>query len=235
MGKKTSPTAFRIPTIFTWRSRWFEKGKRYGAMVKEDCLIRGFIGKRLKNAGIERVDIERSLRQISIIVSTSRPGMVIGRGGEEIERLQAAIAALVYKGRGVPGGTFQTGSKAKIKGPSSDLPRVRLEIQEVRSPDASAMLVADRMVQEIQKRIQFRRILRQTLERVSQEKSVGGVRLQVSGRLDGSEMSRTEWLAKGRLPLSNLRADIDFAKATAYCSYGTVGVKVWIYKGEKFS
>jgi small subunit ribosomal protein S3 len=231
MGKKTSPTAFRIPTIFTWRSRWFEKGKRYGAILKEDCLIRDFIKKRLKNAGLERIDIERSLRQVSIIVSTSRPGMVIGRGGEEIERLQAAIVALVNKARRV----VEVGKKAKAKGgPGGEAPRVRLEIQEVRSPDTSAMLVAERMVQEIQKRVQFRRVLRQTLERVSQEKGVGGVRLQVSGRLDGSEMSRTEWLAKGRLPLSSLRADIDFAKATAYCSYGTVGVKVWIYKGEKF-
>lgn len=235
MGKKTSPIAFRIPTLFTWRSRWFEKGKRYGALLKEDCLIRDFIRKRLKGAGLERIDIERSLRNISIIVSTSRPGMVIGRGGEEIERLQSAIAALVYKARGVRGGVMPSGNKTKTRSPGPDLPRVRLEIQEVRSPDSSAPLVAERMVQEIQKRIQFRRVLRQTIERVSQEKGVGGVRLQVSGRLDGSEMSRTEWLAKGRLPLGNLRADIDFARATAYCSYGTVGVKVWIYKGEKFS
>lgn len=235
MGKKTSPTAFRIPTIFTWRSRWFEKGKRYGALLKEDCLIRDFIRKRLKNAGVERIDIERSPRQLSVIVSTSRPGMVIGRGGEEIERLQAAITALVYKALGISGGAVPSGSKKKTKSSGLDLPRVRLEIQEVRSPDTSAVLVAERMVQEIQKRVQFRRVLRQTLERVSQEKSVGGVRLQVSGRLDGSEMSRTEWLAKGRLPLSNLRADVDFAKATAYCSYGTVGIKVWIYKGEKFT
>lgn len=219
MGNKTSPIAFRIPYVIPWRSRWFER-RGYGAMLREDVALRSFVTKALKNAGVEGVEIERSVRQLIVTIFSSRPGVIIGRGGEEIEKLQKSIMALLRKVR--PNITVK------------DLPRVKIEIQEVRAPGSSASLIAQRIVQEIEKRLPFRRILKQTLERVMQEKGVEGAKVQLSGRLDGAEMSRTEWLAKGKLPLQSLRAQIDYARITAHCSYGTVGIKVWVYKGEKF-
>lgn len=230
MGHKTSPIAFRIPTLHTWRSRWFDR-KHYPEMLEEDQAVRTLVTTALKNAAVERVEIERSARQVTIAIWTSRPGMVIGRGGEEIERLQSRITRLIHMLRQ---GTPASRGPRQRKTQGREMPRIKLEVQEVRSPESSAALVAQRMVQEIEKRMPFRRILRQTVERVRQEKNVRGVKIQVSGRLDGAEMSRVQWLGRGELPLANLRADIDFAKLTAYCSYGTVGVKVWIYKGEKF-
>ncbi|MDZ4295889.1 MAG: 30S ribosomal protein S3 [Patescibacteria group bacterium] len=220
MGKKTSPIAFRIPHVIPWRSRWFER-RGYGAMLREDVALRKFIAKALKTAGVERIEIERSVRQLVITIFSSRPGVIIGRGGEEIEKLQKGIVALLKKVR----------PAVAVK----DLPRVKIEIQEVRAPGSSAALIAQRMAQEVEKRLPFRRVLKQTLERVMQEKGVEGAKVQLSGRLDGAEMSRTEWLAKGKLPLQSLRAEIDYARVTAHCSYGAVGIKVWVYKGEKFN
>lgn len=220
MGHKTSPIAFRIPLILPWRSRWFEKQRRYGAVLKEDVLLRDFLRTRLKHAAVESIEIERSPQQLTLIIATSRPGVVIGRGGEEVEKLQKDLMQLLRRLR-------------SLKSPK-ELPRVKLDIREVRAPESSAALVSQRMAQELEKRMPFRRVLRQTLERLTQEKKVEGARVEVSGRLDGAEMSRRQWLGRGRLPLQKLRADIDFARATAYCPYGTIGVKVWIYKGEKF-
>lgn len=219
MGKKTSPIAFRIPMVQPWRSRWFDR-RRYGLLLREDTALRKFLTQALRNGGVEQIEIERSARQLTINITSSRPGVIIGRGGEEIEKLQRAIIGILRKHR-----------PAELV---KDLPRVKIDIQEVRAPGASASLTAQRMAQEIEKRLPFRRVLKQSLERLMQERGVEGAKVQASGRLDGAEMSRTEWLSKGKLPLQSLRADLDFARATAHCSYGTVGIKVWIYKGEKF-
>ncbi|MFH1392461.1 MAG: 30S ribosomal protein S3 [bacterium] len=208
MGQKVNPKAFRLGILNTWSSQWFSKNK-YRAFLRQDVELRDYILKNLKQAAIEKVSIERSPNLINIIIHTARPGIIIGRGGEGIESLKRAL-------------------KKRLK------QDIRLEVQEIRNPDASAKLVAQSVAEQLEKRISFRRILKQTIDRVSQNKEVQGVKIAVAGRLDGSEMSRREWLSKGKIPLHTLRADVDFDKAEAHTSYGAIGVKVWIYKGEIF-
>lgn len=207
MGQKVNPKSFRLGNTANWSSQWFNEKKQFRKWLKQDTELRDYILKACKEAAVEKVVIERSPNLINIIIHTARPGIIIGRGGEGIESLKKQL-------------------KNKIK------QDVRLEIQEVRNPDASAQLVAQNIAEQIERRIPFRRILKSTIDRVSQNKEVQGVKVAVAGRLGGSEMSRKEWLSKGKIPLQTLRANLDFGKATAYNSYGTVGVKVWIYLGE---
>lgn len=208
MGQKTNPIANRVGIFRDWHSKWFSK-KDYKKFLIEDLKIRNFLDKELEKTSIDKVDIERSVNSISIFIYTSRPGVIIGRGGSGIEELRKKITKMI--------------------GPSISL---RLEIQEVKNPYLSASIVAKMMAEQIEKRIPYRRVLKGVLEKVNSNKEVKGAKVLVSGRLDGAEISRREWLAKGRLPLATLRADIDFGQATAFTTYGTVGVKVWIYKGE---
>lgn len=207
MGQKVNPKSFRLGNTVNWDSQWFNEKKQFRKWLKQDTELRDYILKTCKEAAVEKVIIERSPNLINIIIHTARPGIIIGRGGEGIESLKKQL-------------------KNKIK------QDVRLEIQEVRNPDASAQLVAQNIAEQIERRIPFRRILKSTIDRVSQNKEVQGVKVAVAGRLGGAEMSRKEWLSKGKIPLQTLRANLDFGKATAYNSYGTVGVKVWIYLGE---
>lgn len=208
MGQKVNPKAFRLGNLLTWNSQWFAK-KQYRNFLRQDVELRDYILKNLKEAAVEKVSIERSPNLINIIIHTARPGVIIGRGGEGIEMLKKVL-------------------KNKVK------QDIRLEVQEIRNPDASAKLVAQSVAEQMERRFSFRRVLKQTIDRVSQNKEVLGIKIAVAGRLDGSEMSRREWLSKGKIPLHTLRADVDFGKAEAHTSYGTIGVKVWIYKGEVF-
>lgn len=210
MGQKISPTSFRIGIQKDWASRWFG-GRKYVPYLKDDVAARAFLEKKLRNMSVDRIEIERGTDALSVIIFTARPGLLIGRGGTGVEELKAAIHKLLKK---------------KVT--------VRVEIQEVKNPEASAMIMAESIVDQIEKRTPFRRIMKQTLAKIIGSKEVKGAKILMGGRLDGAEIARSEHLEEGNLPLQTLRADIDYAKATAHTTYGTIGIKVWIYKGEKF-
>ncbi|MEK7154360.1 MAG: 30S ribosomal protein S3 [Patescibacteria group bacterium] len=210
MGQKISPTSFRLSVNKDWKSRWFG-AKKYPQFLKEDVAIRKFLEKKLKNMSVDKVEIERSPDVLSITISTARPGLVIGRGGTGIEDLKADIAKLI---------------KRKTA--------VRLDVQEFKNPETSARIMAEQMTEQVEKRMPYRRVLKQTLAKIMANRGIKGAKVRMSGRLDGKEIARTEHLEEGSLPLQTLRAVIDFAEATAYTTYGTVGVKVWIHKGLKF-
>lgn len=213
MGHKVNPIGIRLGITTTWKSRWFGK-KEYRSNLREDVEMREFILKRWKAASIASLEIERSSNVIRVIIQTSRPGVLIGRGGTGIEDLTRVVKRRFFPGRRVD---------------------MKIEVQEVRNFEESASLVAQQVAAQLEKRMPFRRILKSTLDQVEKSKNVKGVKIEVSGRLGGAEMSRREWLSRGTIPLHTLRADIDFSKATAWTTYGAIGVKVWIYKGEKFS
>ncbi|MBI2057408.1 MAG: 30S ribosomal protein S3 [Candidatus Yanofskybacteria bacterium] len=213
MGQKISPTSFRLGFNKDWLSRWFGLGKKYVEYFREDFGIRQFLNKKLKNMSIDRVEIEKSPDVLTIIIHTARPGLLIGRGGTGAEDLKKEVSKLV---------------KRKTA--------IRIDIQEYKSPETSAAIMAESVVEQIEKRMPFRRVLKQTLAKITaNKKEVRGAKIEVAGRLNGAEIARTEHLEEGNLPLQTLRAVIDYAKRTAHTTYGTIGVKVWIYKGERFN
>ncbi|MEA2113712.1 MAG: 30S ribosomal protein S3 [Patescibacteria group bacterium] len=216
MGHKVHPLIFRIGITSNWKSRWFDK-KKYKDLLKQDVKLRAFINKKLDKAGVESVEIERSANFINIIVKTARPGLVIGRGGSGVEELKQAIKNLIQK-------DGLELSKAEI----------RLEIEEIKQPTSRARIAAMDIAAQIEKRFPYRRALKQALEKIMANSEVKGAKIIVKGRLNGAEIARKEWLKEGRIPLQTLRSDIDYAEATAYTTYGTIGIKIWIYKGEVF-
>ena len=217
MTHTVHPYAHRLGIIRDWRSRWFAKSpKDYRTNVMIDSAIRRFLKKRLRGMYVTSVEIERNQNTIRIIIKTSRPGLVIGRGGERSTKLSKEIEAIIRKVKGAP----------KMG--------VRLDIEEVRSPESHAPVVAYMVAEGLEKRQTFRRVLKQTVEKVMANRDVQGVRIGVAGRLGGAEMSRQEEIKRGRVPLQTLRADIDFAKEQAYLPYGVIGIKVWIYRGDIF-
>jgi len=209
--KKVHPKAFRIKEMTDWDSLGFYE-KDFGKLLEEDFVIREFLKKKIGRLRVEKIEIERFPNKVKIIISSARPGLIIGRGGGGVELLKKELETKVLKGK-----------RQEIK----------LEIKEIRDPWAQASLAAQWIVQQIERRVPYRRVLKQALEKIMATKGVEGARVEVAGRLGGVEIARTEWLKKGRLPRQTLRADIDYARDRAYCSYGVVGVKVWIYKGEK--
>ena len=216
MTHKVHPTMFRIPYIGDWKSRWLQL-KKTKEFLEEDMYIREFIKEKLQKALLESVEIERFAKQTKIIINSARPGIIIGRGGSGVEELKESLERFLAR---------------KIK--NRERGGLRIEIHEVKNPDASAAIMARAIADQIERRLPFRRVIKMTLEKISAGKGVEGVKIQVSGRLGGGEIARREWLAKGRLPLVSIRADIDYAHAEAQCTYGKIGVKVWIYKGDKF-
>jgi small subunit ribosomal protein S3 len=210
LGQKTSPTSFRIGINKDWASRWFGH-RKYKDYLKDDVAVRDFLNKKLKNMAVDHIELERGTDALNILIYTARPGLIIGRGGTGVEELKSAVRDLLKK---------------RVS--------VRMEIQEVKNPEASASITAESITDQIEKRIPYRRIMKQTLFRVMANRDVKGAKIQIGGRLDGAEIARSEHLEEGSLPLQTLRADIDFAKATAITTYGTIGIKVWIYKGEVF-
>ena len=218
MTHTVHPYAHRLGVIRDWKSRWFAKSPaKYRENVMVDSAIRRFLRKRLRGAYVTAVEIERNEKAIRIIVKTSRPGLVIGRGGEGSQKLTKEIEKII---RDVP--------KAERKA-------VRLDIEEIRSPESQAPVVAYMVAEGLEKRQTFRRVLKQTVEKVMANRDVQGVRIAIAGRLGGAEMSRTEEIKRGRVPLQTLRADIDFFREVAYLPYGVIGVKVWIYRGNIFA
>lgn len=212
------PYAHRLGIIRDWKSRWFAKTPRqFRENVMIDSAIRRFLRKRLRGHYVTSVEIERTQKHIRVLIKTSRPGLVIGRGGEGSVKLTKEIEEIVRK---VPGAGRQA---------------VRLDIEEVRSPESQAPVIAYMIAEGLEKRQAFRRILRQTAEKTMANRDVQGVRIGISGRLGGAEMSRSEEIKKGRVPLQTLRADVDFAREEAYLPYGVIGIKVWIYRGDIFA
>lgn len=214
MGHKTNPIGIRLGITTDWQSRWFTASpKRFKTQLRADVEMRTFIMKKWKQAGIASVQVERSAAQIRVVIETSRPGVLIGRGGTGIEDLTRAVKTRFFRGK------------------KTDL---KIEVKEVKRFEENAMLVGQQIAEQLEKRIPFRRALKGMIDQVMQSKEILGVKIEISGRLGGAEMSRREWLSKGKIPLHTLRADIDFARTEAYTTYGVIGIKVWIYKGEKF-
>ncbi|RCK78484.1 MAG: SSU ribosomal protein S3p (S3e) [Candidatus Ozemobacter sibiricus] len=209
MGQKVNPIGLRLGITRTWDSRWFAKRADYANFLHEDVKIREFIDKKqFPREGIGRIEIERkSNTKVRITIHTAKPGVIIGRGGERVEQLKKALEKLTGKS-------------------------VYLAIQEIKHPDAEAKIIAENIAMQLEKRISHRRAMKQTIGRALRA-GAQGVKVTCSGRLGGAEISRLEWQREGRVPLHTLRADIDFAKETAITTFGCVGVKVWVFKGEK--
>jgi small subunit ribosomal protein S3 len=233
MTHRVHPYIFRIGTTATWKSRWFDR-RRFAFYLRQDTLLRQWLEKKLQNCHIDQIEFERSPGIYHVIVKTARPGMVIGRGGEGAERLRKEIKSVMARiakrrrqeKRGLAAG--------KRREENVEVPELKLTIEEVASPEGHAAIAARMIVEDIEKRLPFRRVLKQALEKISSSKDVKGVKISLKGRLDGGEMARYEWAKKGRVPLQSLRADIDYAEKTAYTVHGTIGAKVWIYKGDVF-
>lgn len=215
MAHKVHPKIFRIRDIADWGSRGFYE-KKFPNFLKEDFEIREFLNKKLPKGVIEKIEIERFPNKINVFLSTARPGLVIGRRGEGIEILRTELIRKILR--------------QNKKSPTKEL---KIEIIDIKNPWTSASLVSQWMAQQVEARVPYRRILKQALNKIMVHKEIQGARVQVAGRLGGVEIARTEWLKIGKLPRQTIRADIDYAQARAYCRYGVVGIKVWIYKGEK--
>ncbi|WKZ56323.1 MAG: 30S ribosomal protein S3 [Bdellovibrionota bacterium] len=208
MGQKVNPRGFRIGVIESWRSRWFSDRER-ARYIGEDVKIRNFVKQKLHAAGISRIEIERAASRVKINIFSAKPGIVIGKKGKDIEDLRKELKALVQR-------------------------EVSLNIIEARKPDMDAQLVAEGIAFQLERRVNFRRAMKEAVGKCLRS-GAEGIKIWVAGRLNGSEIARTEEYKEGRVPLHTLRADIDYGFAQAYCTYGVIGVKVWVFKGEKFS
>ena len=206
MGQKIHPIGLRLGINRTWSSRWYAETKNYPALVLEDSKVREFIKKKLYAAGISKIDLERKADAIDVYVHTAKPGVIVGRGGQGIDQLRKDVQQLTGK-------------------------KVQINVIEVQRVDADAQLVAENIAAQLEKRIAFRRAMKQTMMR-AMKAGAKGIKVMVAGRLGGAEIARTEWLRDGRIPLHTLRADIDYGFAQATTMYGIIGVKVWIFKGE---
>lgn len=209
MGHKVHPTGIRLGIASDWNARWYADSRNFADYLETDLKLREFVKRRLANAAVSRIKIERPARNVHITIHTARPGVVIGKKGEDIEALRKQVAAMV-------GGPVQ------------------INIEEVRKPELDAQLVAESVAQQLERRIMFRRAMRRA---VSNAMRIGaqGIKINVAGRLNGAEIARSEWYREGRVPLHTLRADIDYGFAEAKTTYGIIGVKVWIFKGEVFA
>ncbi len=209
MGQKVNPIGLRVGVIRSWDSRWFAKGPKYIENLHEDLRLRKYIKNKLKHAGVAKIEMERAAQKLKIIISTARPGIVIGKKGTGIDALKTDIQ------KETPNEVFLT-------------------IQEVRKPDLDAQLVAENIALQLEKRISWRRVLKKAMA-ASVRSGVRGIKVMVSGRLDGAEIARTEWYNEKSVPLHTLRADIDYGTAEALTTYGIIGVKTWIYRGDVLS
>ncbi|WP_455380690.1 30S ribosomal protein S3 [Acidihalobacter prosperus] len=211
MGQKVHPTGFRLGISTDWTSKWYAQGREYAELLNNDLVVRDFIKKKLSHASVSRIQIERPARAAVITIHTARPGIVIGKKGEDIENLRRSVAEKM---------NLEVGS-------------VKINIEEVRKPEIDAQLVAEGIAQQLERRIMFRRAMRRAVGNAMRLGALG-VKVNVSGRLNGAEIARTEWYREGRVPLHTLRADVDYGFAEAHTTYGVIGIKVWIYKGDVF-
>lgn len=206
MGQKVHPTGIRLGIIKKHTSVWYAEGKDYARNLLADLQVREFIKKKLANASVSRVEIERSAQTAKLTIFTARPGIVIGKKGEDVESLRRILS----KKMGIP---------------------VQINIEEIRKPDLDALLVADSVASQLERRVMFRRAMKRAVQNAMRQ-GAEGIKVQVGGRLGGAEIARSEWYREGRVPLHTLRADIDYGTAEAHTTYGIIGVKVWIFKGE---
>jgi len=206
MGQKVNPIGFRLGINRTWDSRWFADGEEYGKLLHEDIKVRGMLKKRLYQAGVSRIIIERPHKKCRVTIHSARPGVVIGKKGADIEKLRKTVMKL---------------TKADVT----------INIVEVRKPEIDATLVADSIAQQLERRVAFRRAMKRAVQS-AMRLGAEGIRINCSGRLGGAEIARLEWYREGRVPLHTLRADVDYGVGTAFTTYGTCGIKVWIFKGE---
>ena len=206
MGRKVHPIGFRLNMNKGWEGRWFAKGKEYRENLQQDFSIRNLIHQEADKAGVSRVEVERFPGKVKVIVHTAKPGILIGRKGESVKKIRQDLEALTGK-------------------------KIDLEIKEIKAPDIDAFLVALNLAGQIERRVSYRRAMKRALQQATRQ-GAQGIKVEVQGRLSGAEMARSVWLREGRVPLQTLRADIDFARAEALTTYGRIGVKVWVYKGE---
>lgn len=206
MGQKVNPIGLRLGINRTWDSRWYAGGEEYGALLHEDLQIKEYLRKKLKQAGVSRIVIERPHKRCRVTIYSARPGIVIGKKGADIEKLRKDISRMT----------------------KSD---AQLNIVEVRKPEIDAQLVADSIAQQLERRVAFRRAMKRSVQN-AMRMGAQGIRITCGGRLGGAEIARTEWYREGRVPLHTLRADVDYGTATAHTAYGTNGIKVWVFKGE---
>lgn len=218
MGHKINPNSFRLGIVKPWQSRWFVR-KNFRNLLEEDMVIRRTVKEKISQAGVVAIEISRTAGACRIMVRAARPGLVIGRGGQGAEDLKKAIEKALHK----------LGKERPLATES-----VNLSIEELKRSEPSAVLTAQQLAWDLEKRMPFRRLLKKTLEQLMQNRDILGAKIRMAGRLNGAEISRDEWLAKGKLPLQTLRANIDYGEATAYTTFGTIGIKVWINKGEVF-
>jgi small subunit ribosomal protein S3 len=206
MGQKIHPTGFRLAVTRDWSSRWYANSKNFAGMLNEDIQVRDYLKKKLKHASVGRVLIERPAKNARVTIFSARPGVVIGKKGEEIDHLRAALQKIM----GVP---------------------VHVSIEEIRKPELDSQLIADSIAQQLEKRIMFRRAMKRAMQN-AMRLGAQGIKIMSSGRLNGAEIARREWYREGRVPLHTLRADIDYATSEASTTYGIIGIKVWVFKGE---
>jgi small subunit ribosomal protein S3 len=206
MGRKVHPIGFRLNVTKGWEGRWFAKGKDYRENLQQDFAIRKLIHHDADKAGVSRVEVERFPGKVKVIVHTAKPGILIGRKGDSVKKIRQDLEALTGK-------------------------KIDLEIKEIKAPDVDAFLVAENLAGQIERRVSYRRAMKRALQQATRQGALG-IKVEVQGRLSGAEMARSVWLREGRVPLQTLRADIDFARAEALTTYGRIGVKVWVYKGE---
>ncbi len=211
MGQKVHPTGFRLGIATDWTSKWYADSGQFADFLDEDLKIRDFLKKKLSQAAVSRIQISRPAKSVAVTIHTARPGIIIGKKGEDIEKLRIEVASLV----------------------SVHINNVKINIEEIRKPELDAQLVAEGIASQLERRVMFRRAMRRS---VTNAMRIGaeGIKINVSGRLNGAEIARNEWYREGRVPLHTLRADVDYGFAEALTTYGILGVKVWIYKGEVF-
>ena len=212
MGQKVNPVGIRLGITRKWDSTWYASTKNFGAHVYTDFLVRKLLKKKLSEASVGRIMIERAARKVNITIHTARPGIVIGKKGEDIEKLRGQVSSM-------------------MKMPTND---VRINIAEIRKPELDALLVAEGIAQQLERRVMFRRAMKRAVTNTMRIGALG-IKVRVSGRLNGAEIARTEQYREGRIPLHTFRADIDYGLAEAHTNYGIIGVKVWIFKGEVFA
>jgi small subunit ribosomal protein S3 len=211
MGQKVHPTGIRLGISTDWRSKWYAEGPEYAEFLQKDIEVRGFLEEKLKHASVSRIQIERPAKAVFITIHTARPGIVIGKKGEDIERLRLEVARRL----GINSGN------------------VKLNIEEIRKPELDAKLVAESIASQLERRIMFRRAMKRSVSNAMRLGALG-IKISIGGRLNGAEIARSEWYREGRVPLHTLRADIDYGTAKAHTMYGVIGIKVWVYKGEVF-
>jgi small subunit ribosomal protein S3 len=209
MGQKIHPVGFRLPVTRNWSSRWYASSRNFAGMLAEDLRVREFLKAKLKNAAVSRILIERPAKNARITIFSARPGVVIGKKGEDIENLKTQLGKLL----GVP---------------------VAVNIEEVRKPEVDAQLIADSITQQLEKRIMFRRAMKRAMQN-AMRLGAQGIKIMSAGRLNGIEIARTEWYREGRVPLHTLKADIDYGFSEAKTTYGVIGVKVWVYRGDRLA